>query len=247
MNFDEQVMANNRITNLKNKRNNGIFEMGEQQKTVEKKFKKNISPIIFRIPLFIHFLLIMLLALFLNGCGTQFPLHRQLAPLPPGPVCRVAVLPFLNDSDFRLGDVIVSKVFATKIQEAGNYLLIQEGDILKVYQQLHILPGEAPSLEQLQIIADRVNAQLLITCIVMEMREDRGEHGSINPFIVLEAQIRDGRSGEILWTAFHRRHGSDYKKTMHFGTIHTVTGLSNQMAEEIINLWLNKGLKQCDV
>lgn len=175
------------------------------------------------------------------------PLYRQLAPLPADPVCRVAVLPFLNDSDFPLGDAIVSKVFTMQFQDSGNYLVIQEGDILKVYQQLHILPGVAPPLDQLQIIANRVNAQLLITGIILEMREDRGEHGTVNPMLIMDIQIRDGRSGETLWNTFHRRQGTDYKKTMHFGTIHTVTGLSRQMAEEIINLWLNKGLTQCDV
>jgi hypothetical protein len=170
-----------------------------------------------------------------------------MAPLPPGPICRVAVLPFLNDSDFPLGDAIVSKVFAMQFQDSHNSLVIQEGDILKVYQQLHILPGEAPSLEQLQIIADRVNADLLITGIVLELREDRDKHSTVNPVLILNIQIHDGRNGETLWNAFHRRQGTDYKKTMHFGTIHTVTGLSRQMAEEIINLWFNKGLTQCDV
>ena len=175
------------------------------------------------------------------------PLHRQLAPLPAGPLCRVAVLPFLNDSDFPLGDEIVYKVFATQFMSSGNYLVIQEGDILKAYQQLHILPRVTPTLEQLQIIGDRVNAQLLITGTIMAMREDPGENKTVIPLIVMEIQIRDGRSGEVLWTAFHRRLGTDYQKTMHFGKIQTATGLSRQMAEEIINLWTEKGLKQCDV
>jgi hypothetical protein len=126
-------------------------------------------------------------------------------------------------------------------------LLIQEGDILKVYQQLHLLPGDAPSLEEFRIVADRVNAQALITGIVLEMREGPGEHGTVNPMLVLELEIRDGRSGEILWTSFHRRQGTDYKKIMHFGTIHTMSGLSRQITEEIINLWYEKGLTQCNV
>ena len=192
-------------------------------------------------------LLILFSSFLLSACGTRVPLHRQLAPLPSGPICRVAVLPFINDSDYPFGDTIINKVFATQFHEAGNYLVIQEGDILKVYQQLHILPGMEPSLEQFQIIADRVNVQLLITGIIMEMREDRGEHGANIPLIILEMQIRDGTNGEVLWTTYHRRQGTDYKKTMHFGTIQTVTGLSRQMAEEIINLWLNRGLKQCNV
>jgi len=201
--------------------------------------------------IFYGFLVALFFVFFLNGCGTlgseKLPLNRQLSSLPPGAICRVAVLPFLNDSDFPLGDAVVSKVFAMQFQDSGNYLVIQEGDILKVYQQLQIMPNAVPTLEQLQIIANRLNAQLLITGIVLEMREDRGQHGTVNPMLIVDIQIRDGRSGETLWNAFHRRQGTDYKKTMHFGTIHTVTGLSRQMAEEIINLWFNKGLTQCDV
>lgn len=108
------------------------------------------------------------------------------------------------------------------------------------------MPGVSPTTEQFQIIAARINAQILVTGIIMEMREDPGEHRTVNPLLVLEVQIR-GRNGETLWTTFHRRQGTDYKKSMHFGTIHTVTGLSRQVAEEIINLWFKKGLKQCNV
>ena len=219
-----------------------------QHRTMKEGIKDVVIPYFMARYLFFYGSLLMLILTFLlSGCATRVPLHTQLAPLPAGPVCRVAVLPFINDSDFPLGDAIVYKVFATEFQASGNYLVIQEGEILKVYQQLRILPGETPTLQQLQIIADRVNAQLLITGIVMEIREDRGEYNSIIPAIIMEIAIRQGRSGEILWTTFHRRQGTDYKKTMHFGTIHTVTGLSRQMAEEIINLWFNKGLKQCDV
>lgn len=195
----------------------------------------------------------VLFGLLCVGCGVHlpwnesFPLHRQMARMPPGPVCRVAVLPFVSDSDFPLADAIVSKVFATQFQSAGNFLVIQEGDILKVYQQLHILPGRTPTLDQLQIIADRVGAQFLITGIVLEMREDRGQHGTVNPVLALEVHLCDGRNGQTLWTAFHRRQGSYYTKTMHFGAVNTVTGLSRRVSEEIINLWFNKGLAQCDV
>jgi hypothetical protein len=170
-----------------------------------------------------------------------------MAPMPPGAVCRVAVLPFVSDSDFPLADAIVHKVFETQFQNSGNFTVIQDGDILKAYQQLHILPGKTPTLDQLQVIADRVGAQYLITGVVLEMREDRGEHGTVNPFLALEIKFCNGRSGQTLWIAFHRRQGSDYTKTMHFGAIDTVTGLSQRMAEEIINLWFKKGLAQCDV
>lgn len=194
-------------------------------------------------------ILLLLGALAGAGCAasSELPLYREAKPLPPGALCRVAVLPFVNDSDFPLADTLVSKVFSARLQEAGNYLLAQDGDVLNAYRQLQLLPGAAPDLEQLRIIADRVNAQLLITGIVLEMREDRGDHGSVNPVAVLDVQVRDSRSGEVLWTTLHRRQGSDYKKAMHFGSLYTVTGLTRQMAEEIITLWLKKGFAQCNV
>jgi hypothetical protein len=198
-------------------------------------------------------LLVMLLSMFGAGCGTllpdfgYLPYHQQMTHLPSGSLCRVAVLPFLSDTDFPLADAIVHKVFTSEFKSSSDSLVVQEGDILKVYQQLHILPGVEPTLEQLQITADRVDAQLLITGIVMEMREDRGEHGTVIPVILMEIQIRDGHTGQTLWKTLHKRNGTDYKKTMHFGTIHTVTGLSRQMTEEILTLWYKKGLRKCNV
>jgi hypothetical protein len=177
----------------------------------------------------------------------QLPIHRQMAPLPKGPICRVAVLPFVNDTDYPLADVVMAKVFAAELLAAGNYQLIQEGDILKVYQQLRILPGETLAPEDLQVVAARIGAQLLITGIVMEMRENRTGRSGIDPVVGVDVQIRASQSGEALWTTYHRRQGSDYRKTMHFGVLHTVTGLSRQVAEEIINLWSEKGMAQCNV
>jgi hypothetical protein len=191
----------------------------------------------------------VILMLLCTACAfrEQLPYHRAKAPLPSGPVCRIAVLPFLNDSGFPQADAIVKKILMAQLQEAGDFQVLQDGDILKVYQQMNIYPGTAPVLEQMQLVADRINAQLLISGIVMVMREDPGEYATVNPKIIMALDIRDGHSGEILWTSYHNRKGSDYKKTMHFGTIYSIAGLSRQMVSEIINLWFEKGLPQCNV
>jgi len=194
-------------------------------------------------------LAVLITLLFYTGCAhrEELPYHRVKAPLPPGPVCRVAVLPFLNDTDFPQANLIVKKIFMAEFQESGDYQVLQEGDILKTYQQLRIFPGMAPSLEQMRIVADRIDAQLLISGIVMAMRENPAPYSTVNPKIIMEIDIRDGRNGEILWTAYHSRNGYEYTKTMHFGTIHSIAGLTRQMILEIINLWFEKGLQQCNV
>lgn len=205
-------------------------------------FNKNAGSICF-------FISLALLMFLLSGCSgrVELPSLQRMGQLPAQPICRIAVLPFTNDSEYLMADAIVTKVFAARLHAQGDYLLAQEGDIQLTYRQLGLLPGISPDFDQLQIIGGRLNTRLLISGNVLEMREDRGEHGSVNPFVVIEVVLRDGSSGEVLWTTFHRRYGSDYKKTMHFGKIHTVTGLSRQMADEVISLWFRKGLVPCNI
>ncbi|MEJ2699844.1 MAG: hypothetical protein P8Z70_09330 [Desulfuromonadales bacterium] len=195
--------------------------------------------------------MLVLSVLLCTGCAgllshDRGPIREQLGPLPPGPICRVAVLPFGNDTDFPLAGALFYKVFEAQFQSSGNYQMVQDGDILKIYQQLHLLPGQTPTPQQLQIVANRVKAQVLISGDVLKMQENRGRLGGIDPLLAVNVKIRDGRSAEPLWDTYHRRQGTDYQKVMHFGTIHTVTGLSRQVAVEIINLWHDKGLAQCD-
>jgi len=190
-------------------------------------------------------LLILLLAPLATGCQPSLP-YLQVAPLPPGSLCRVAVLPFQNESDFLLANALVYKVFSAELQAMDKYVLVQEGDILKVYQQLRILPGQKPTLEELQIMANRLDAQLLITGNVLELRETPAQQAGVDPLLALEIRILDGRSGASLWHTYHRRYGTNYRTAMHFGTLHTITGLSQQVCREIINLWFKEGLTSCD-
>lgn len=175
------------------------------------------------------------------------PLLAEMTPLPLDSSCRMAVLPFSNGTNYPLGDAIVGKAFSTQLSDLGENLVVQEGDVLKVYQQLRKFPHQALDLEQMQILGDRVDARLLITGDIIEMGEGFAKHNIVNPRLVIEMQIRDGSTGETLWTVFHRRQGSDYHKIMHFGTIYSMTDLARQMAVEIIKLMNERGIVQCDV
>ncbi|ADH85105.1 hypothetical protein [Desulfurivibrio alkaliphilus] len=191
-------------------------------------------------------LLFLLLLPPITGCGGPRPYSQQLRALPPEPICRVAVLPFANHSDYPLAGAVAHQVFSAQLQQTAGYQVAQEGDVRKAYQQLRIFPGQQPTPEQMRILADRLRVQLLFTGTVVEMRETPGNNAPANPVLELELQIRDGRDAVALWHTHHRRQGTDYRTAMHFGTVHTVTGLSRQVAREIINLWLKEGLTPCD-
>jgi hypothetical protein len=195
----------------------------------------------------VSYLLIMML--FISGCATrELPYLQRLRPLPADEhTCRVAVLPFTSESDYPQSAAMVYKVLAAELNTQGNYIVTQEGDIDKLYLQLRILPGQAPTREQLQILATRLNVQLLFTGHVMEMRDHAGANGSVNPVLAMRINILDGHSADTLWSIYHRRQGMDYQKAMHFGTINSMAGLCKQISLEILNLTFNKGLSKCDV
>ncbi len=201
----------------------------------------------------IDWFLCSLLALLISGCGfvgiggPELPLMREMNPLPSDNVCRVAVVPFVNQTEYPLGDLVVTKAFTARLLSSGKGGLIQEGDVLKVKQQMRLFPSQAPDIEQLQIIADRIGAQFLVTGVIKEMREDPLKQGVVNPKLFFEIQLRDGKTGDMLWNVVHRRQGLEYQKTMHFGTIYSMTGLARQMSEEIITLMNEKGFSLCNV
>jgi hypothetical protein len=185
--------------------------------------------------------------LLVSGCGTDFPILQRMKPLPAEPACRVAVLPFSSESDYPLAELIAYKIFSAQFAALDNAWVAQEGDVQKVYQNLRIFPGQLPTPEQLQILASRLNVQLLIMGHVVEMRENPGPNNSINPVLALRMDIVEGHTADTLWSTYHRRQGADYQKAMHFGQIHSVTGLCRQLSEEIITLWIKKGFPRCDV
>jgi hypothetical protein len=191
-----------------------------------------------------------ILVLFIGGCATELPYLERLRALPGDEhICKVAVLPFTSESDYPQSTAITYKVFLAELNRLGDYLVTQEGDVAKLYQEFRILPGQSPTIEQLQLLVNRLDVQLLFTGHIIEMRENPGlEEGSVNPVLAMRMELLGGgRAGETLWSIYHRRQGVDYQKILHFGKINSMAGLSKQVSHELINLILRKGVARCDV
>ena len=181
---------------------------------------------------------------FVSGCGSKQPVLHKMAPLLLDEYCKIAVLPFVNETNFSNGDIILQKVFVAELIKNGEYLVSQEGDIRKLFQQIKIFPGHSPDYEQLRIIADRLNVQLIITGQINEMNENELGRG-VNPSIGVLLHIYDANTGSCLWSTYHRRDGEQYRKILHFGKINSITSLAQAMSQEVINKWFAEGLKKC--
>lgn len=189
-------------------------------------------------------LVLGLALLCLAGCGPKVPNLVKYASLPDERICRIAVLPFVSETDYPLADTIAYRVFMGELVQTGQFDLAQEGDVREAFRHMRIWPGQQPHIEQIKIFGDRLRVGLIITGTVVEMDEVPMAN-VVNPVIALSLRIVDPLSGETLWHTYHRREGEYYRKVMHFGVLNTVTSLVHQVSQEVLDLWFKKGLKGC--
>ncbi len=189
-------------------------------------------------------LVLSLAFLCLAACGPKVPSLVKYAPLPDEKICRIAVLPFVSETDYPLANTIAFRVFMAELVQTGRFEVAQEGDIREVIRHMRIWPGQQIHTEQFKILGDRLKVELIITGTVVEMAEVPMA-GAVNPVIALSLRIIDALSGETLWHTYHRRDGKHYRKVMHFGVLNTVTSLAKQVSREVLELWFKEGLKGC--
>ncbi|MDF1578663.1 MAG: hypothetical protein P1P81_09515 [Desulfobulbales bacterium] len=191
---------------------------------------------------------VLLSALLLGSCALlrEPPVVLKMADLPlEGNVCRIAVLPFTNQTDYSMAETIFSRVFVSELVAKGNYLVSQEGDVRRILFQMRVMPGQELSSEQIRAVADRLGAQIVISGAVLEMRDTVKSGRRLDPALAVVLRIMEAPTGRTLWVTYSRAEGSDYRYVMHFGVINSVTALAEKVAVKILKVWENEGLKEC--
>jgi TolB-like protein len=174
------------------------------------------------------------------------PTVLKQGPLPDGgAICRVAVLPFINQTIYKQADDIFSRVFVSELTNSGNYQVAQEGDVRKFYQQMSVLPNQMLGIEQLRAMADMLGAQVIIAGTILEMHDNSGSERRLDPSIAVVIRIIEGGSGRTLWATYNRREGVQYRRIMHFGLVNSVTSLAKHVSSEIVEAWHKEGFLKC--
>lgn len=174
------------------------------------------------------------------------PTVLKQGPLPDGgKICRVAVLPFFNQTGYKQADDMFSRVFVSELTNNGNYQVAQEGDVRKFYQQMHVLPNQVLGVEQLRALADMLGVQVIIAGTVMEMQDKSDFDQRLDPSIAVVLRIIEGSSGRTLWVTYNRREGIQYRQIMHFGLVNSLTSLAKHVSSEIVEAWNKEGFIKC--
>ncbi|WP_041718799.1 hypothetical protein [Desulfurivibrio alkaliphilus] len=188
--------------------------------------------------------LLLTLALQQVACSSALPHSQAYRPLPLAEAPRsLAVLPVIDHGDHPPGGRLLMLLLADELAACRQWRVALEGDVMNVYRQLRLPPWQVPDQHQLQAIAGRLGAELLIAGEVLAM-EERPAADLTRTMLEVRVRVFD-RHGRQLWSTSHQRRGEDYRTLLHFGVPHTISGLARNAAGEILTHWQGKEWLLC--
>lgn len=184
-----------------------------------------------------------LLALFclLAACTGRTPLQTRVVANGDTSVCTLGVMPFENWTRKSTIAPLATQVFTSELITSDAYNVVQVGEIGFFRLRQRIVPGSLLSADDYATMAEQLGVDVVVQGRVVEEGVERS-HGDASPYLALNIDIYDARSGTLLLNSVHRRSGAEYRKVMHFGVVTTSSGLMQKMSQEIISDWLSKGV-----
>lgn len=183
---------------------------------------------------------------FLLGCAPH-PDSVYTVPKPQTRLCRVALLPLLNESEDLTATALCYRTMLTELIAAPEVQISNPTDMKNILRRREIFPSNiyAASPHVLQDIAAElgVDGYLRVKILAYEQRSV-GRSGKV-PHIALQLELLQ-TDGSLVSQLFHARSGDEYRSLMHYGVIRTYTGLLARMMEEIIQEWDHEGQIGCD-
>ncbi len=144
---------------------------------------------------------------------------------------RIAVLPFANAGPHEAA-LIVAEIFARRLPGSTLFDLVEPADFRNAFVAEKIRDMSDPA--ELRRLGQRLGTTLFLTGTIYEFTEPV-QAGSDTPRLEMEATLTDVATGEIVWTSYASRRGTDYRGLLELGAITSIVGLADQSAAEMIH------------
>jgi hypothetical protein len=123
-----------------------------------------------------------------------------------GSLRAVAVLPFNNFTAEEFASARVRDAFSTMLLATGALYVIPPGEVARAMGAIGRIPREGPSSEQIKQLADALDADAIITGVVLEYGPVRSGSASAN-VVSVSLQMIEKASGMVVWSASSTRGG----------------------------------------
>ncbi len=195
--------------------------------------------------IFIFLLLAGFLMISCSSAGSGKAITRVAGGRLQNRMCRIVLLPFVNESQSQQLDVQAYRIFLAEIVKSGIFKVVPEGDLKDFFYRNRINQQTIWDRKLIAKLAQQLDVDGALVVYIRDSNLVRGSYGSQLTFVSMQIELHDARSGRLVLSSFMRRQGSDYTKVLHFGVVDTVSGLLQRMAREIIGIWEEEGVSGC--
>jgi hypothetical protein len=167
-----------------------------------------------------------------SGCATAgrfAPRNSFRAPaLGSGAIRRVAVLPFLNETQRRGAGEALALEFVRQLEATGTFKVVEPGLVREELLRYRIVMESGVSLDTARVVTELLRTDLVLTGYVRDY-----DDGSI-PKVDFTVLLLDNANSEVLWQSTSHNQGNDGVFFFDAGSVGTAAGLACRMAREVV-------------
>lgn len=169
-----------------------------------------------------------------GGCAsTAGDLYRD-ATMDFGSIKTVAVMPFANLSRDQLAGDRVRDVFNTMLMASGVVYSLPTGEVARGIAAAGIANPSSPSPEDVVKLTKMLKAEAVVTGLVREYGDVRSGTASAD-VISLSAQMIEGQTGKVVWSASSTKGGIGVVDRLFGGGGRPINDVTEKAVNDLIN------------
>ncbi|HEY7675636.1 MAG TPA: CsgG/HfaB family protein [Candidatus Methylomirabilis sp.] len=177
--------------------------------------------------------LVLILGLWLAGCGGVAPSTYVHPNYDFSNVKKVAVLPLENLASDQTAGEKVRKIVVTELLASGVVDVVEPGQVNRVLAVQNIQNPAAMSPDEFKKLAAALGVQLLIVGSVESF--DRVQVGGVQaPEVTLTLRGIDAESGTVVWAASHTQGGATFAARLFGLTGDSLSEVARKAAHEAV-------------
>lgn len=185
---------------------------------------------------------------YLEGGGMRpgCPAGRKFSPrvfyrspgFDPGKRYKVAVLPFLNNSDRGNAGEILALEFVRQLVQSGKFTVMEPGLVREELLKYRIIMEGGVSIDTAGVVLETLDADLVLSGNVLDYEDYQGLFGTAK--IGFSVLLIDRKDKEVVWESRSFDEGDEYVFFFDRGKINTTGGLACRMVGNVVQMMVER-------
>jgi len=146
----------------------------------------------------------------------------------------IAVVPFFNISERKYAGDIMTTHFVRELNAFENFNVVEPGAVKETLLSMRIIMKDGISLADADLIFSRLNADLILTGLVLDYQDYQGATGK--PKVNFSVLVIDRKSREVVWTSKSYNEGDDGVYFFDIGRVNTAHAMASEMVQAVVKM-----------